>query len=298
MSFHRDQSREGAWAARFGCTAVATLVGMAEATGGRVGPAIDVDDFRSHQPDQVEGIDLHDARIAAAFYGITLEVHADYGGTQAWTYGEFAAAADSGAILIVQGDHGALRPAIRCDDFRDDHAVMARRLPGVSSWRVSNPLCNDYVTWLDLDMREYTFALVGEDRVNAAVVRKDVPMGVVVYGRELADVAGAVPFYDAPGGNRIGAFSAPQTIESVGIPMDNSDDKINFGWRACVVNTKAINGITAPKIVYVERARLTNFRPVPTPDLVAARVAGFNAAKERAADHVESAAEAVRGMTP
>lgn len=174
-AYHRDQSREGAWAARYGCTAVATLVGMALATDGDTGPAITADQFRARQGDQDGGIDLVDARRAAAFYGVTLVVHADYGmDHRPFRWSEFVAAGNDHEIMIVQGDHGSLPARLRCDDFRGDHAIATSgRNPTSGTWRVSNPLCDDWLTWPDDAMRAYTFGLAGTDRVFAAVVGRN-----------------------------------------------------------------------------------------------------------------------------
>lgn len=265
---------------------------MAVATNGAIGPDITADAFRAQQPDQVEGIDLHDARIAAAHFGVPFDVHADYGGTSSMPWAEFVTEGVD-KVMVIQGIHGALRPILRCDGFMGPHAVAVDGFDA-AGWRVSNPLCNDWVTWSGADMHAFTSAM-SKDRVNVAIVGRTDPM--LYYGRELADVAKGVPFYDSPGGIRIGAFSRAATIESIGYPSDASADHKNFAWRACIVQTGAVDGVQAKKVVYVARSALTNIRPVPPQDTSGARAAGYAAAKEDATALAQKHLTDVEGMT-
>lgn len=93
----------------------------------------------------------------------------------------------------------------------------------------------------------------------------DVANQVIVSLPRLADAAAGVDFYDSPGGARIGEMSKAATIEVVGVPMDASADKINYSKRAAIVTTGAIDGKTAPKVVFFEATTLTNERPIPAP---------------------------------
>lgn len=170
---HRRQAAEGTWAAKYGCTAVSALVAMDQATRGRVGPAITADQFRGNQPDQEGGIDLHDARIAANYYGVSLEVRASYGGTTPATWSDFTALGHPTArrALIVQGDHDRLPGALRCAGFLGDHAVMSsgwQIVDGTRVWDISNPLCAGWVTWPDHVMKAYVEAFAGSNRAYVA----------------------------------------------------------------------------------------------------------------------------------
>lgn len=93
----------------------------------------------------------------------------------------------------------------------------------------------------------------------------DVVMQVIQSRPSLMDAAAGVDFYDSPGGARIGEMSKAGTVEIVGVPMDASSDHLNLGWRAGIVSTQAIDGVTYPKVVYFATNTLTNQRPIPTP---------------------------------
>lgn len=188
---HRRQAAEGTWAAKYGCTAVSALVAMDQATRGRVGPAISADAFRAAQPDQTEGIDLHDARIAAATFGVALEVRAAYGGTTAATWAELVALGDpaSRRALVIQGDHDRLPVSLRCAGFLGDHAVMSsgwRLVAGSRSWDISNPLCPGWVAWPDHVMKAYVEAIAGPNRafVAAAPPTPEEDMKITAQVRE------------------------------------------------------------------------------------------------------------------
>jgi hypothetical protein len=289
-SYHRQQSAEGTWASRFGCTAVATLVGMAVATDGAIGPAIDVDDFRARQLDQEGGIDLWDAKLAAESYGVDMIPHTP------WEYETFRRSGNGGAIMVVQGLQSRLPARLRCTDFVGSHAVATTgtfTVAGIDQWRVSNPLCPGWLAWTDLEMQAYAAGFAGEGKVNAAEIRKDIPTMALVLSRSIYDVGEDIPFFDAPGGERVGIFTKATTVESIGVPMDKSADKINYRWLAVIVATKAIDGMSSLKIVYVEAIHLSNRRPVPTID-----TAAFNDARDRAGEHVAATLDAIRSMTP
>lgn len=81
--------------------------------------------------------------------------------------------------------------------------------------------------------------------------------------RQLAEVAAGVDFYDAPGGARIGEMSNAGTLEILGVPMDKSADHLNWGWRAVIVATQALDGVVADKLVYFLTETLQNLRPAP-----------------------------------
>lgn len=164
---HRIQGLEGAWAAKYGCTAVAGLVAMDQATQGRIGPGITADALRARQSDQAAGIDLHDLRIAAATYGVRFDVFAAYGGTQAATYNELVTlgAPAANRALVIQGDHGALPADLRCSGFLGPHAVESPGWAirdGARVWLVSNPLCPGYRLWSSEAMRAFTAGIAGE----------------------------------------------------------------------------------------------------------------------------------------
>jgi hypothetical protein len=205
---HRDQSLEGTWSAKFGCTAISFLVAMDQATGGRVGPSIDVDDFRARQPDQEGGIDLIDGKIAAASFGVPFAVWAAYGSDhRAATFEELVEFGRAGRPLVIQGDHDQLPGALRCDAFTGDHAVMSRGWRATvhgRDWDVSNSLCDDWTIWPDDVMRAYTGKLAGAGRAFVAVgPLEEVPVPplpiidrspvliAIPAGRQLFDVAGA-----------------------------------------------------------------------------------------------------------
>jgi hypothetical protein len=90
------------------------------------------------------------------------------------------------------------------------------------------------------------------------------PMALI-HHRALYDVAAGVPFYESPGGEEVGKFSKAAAVQSVGIPMDQSEDKINFRWLAVVVTTSAIDGKSADKVVFIEAVKTANQRPIPEP---------------------------------
>lgn len=165
---HRDQSREGAWAARYGCTAIAFLVAMDQSTAGRIGPLVDVDDFRARQDDQEGGLDLRDGATAARTYGVRFNVYAAYGAVaNPATYDGLVEFGRVGRALVIQGDHDRLPAELRCDDFLGDHAVMSRGWRQTARgrvWDVSNPLCDGWSIWPDDVMRAYTGKLAGEGR--------------------------------------------------------------------------------------------------------------------------------------
>lgn len=112
----------------------------------------------------------------------------------------------------------------------------------------------------------------------------DIQAMVISERHELGDVVRGVRFYDAPGGSDIGGFNNNQSVETVGVPMDLSVDKLNLGWRLVWVVTDAIDGKMTRKAVYVQTANVTNLRPVaPT---------SGDAAIHAALDHVLGPAQA------
>jgi len=104
-----------------------------------------------------------------------------------------------------------------------------------------------------------------------------IPSMAISIRRQLGDVAIDAAFYDVPGGERVGKFSRAQTVEVVGVPMDQSPDRLNLGWRAVEVTTQAIDGRMAEKVVYLPTEAIANLRdPLPdtSGDAEAARLAG------------------------
>lgn len=67
-------------------------------------------------------------------------------------------------------------------------------------------------------------------------------------------VAKGKPFYESPGGAKIGSFANDTTITIMGIPLDRSTDGSpgrNYAWRAALVHTGAMDKSVGPKVVYV-----------------------------------------------
>ena len=129
----------------------------------------------------------------------------------------------------------------------------------------------------------------------------------LLYGEELWDVPEGLDFYDAPGGTRIGQFSkAFVGVKAIGAPMDASADHVNWGWRAVVVSTGAIDGKQADKVVFVDRNKMANPRPIPTPvdttpfsqaDLDHARADATNVAKAAAQVTINQQAGVIASLT-
>lgn len=98
----------------------------------------------------------------------------------------------------------------------------------------------------------------------------------IIERRELGDVAAGARIHEFPGGPPIGVpFSKPAIVETVGVPMDNSPDHKNLGWRAVRVTTAALDGVLDEKIVYMLTESLANLRPPepgegPSGDAIAA----------------------------
>lgn len=97
------------------------------------------------------------------------------------------------------------------------------------------------------------------------------PQMAVLINHELADVAHGAPFFDAPGGQQIGAISSPNPyppVHSYGAPLDDVLDTsphVDYAWRLCEVTTGAETGHTDEKLVFIRRQDLSNFRPFPAP---------------------------------
>lgn len=128
------------------CLIAATLSVMAAHTRGATGPAITLDGFRAAQADKVGGIDLYDAKAAAAHYGVAMEVWANYGPGPEYPADERAALLDHPATtpaavvaMLEQGrhvtisvDYGALPPAWRRAPYAGPHgmALLGTRIDG------------------------------------------------------------------------------------------------------------------------------------------------------------------------
>lgn len=68
------------------------------------------------------------------------------------------------------------------------------------------------------------------------------------------------PFYETPGGARIGAISNDSTVTGFGVPLDRSTDASpgrNMAWRAVMVSTGAMDKTVARKVVYFRTQDLT-----------------------------------------
>lgn len=99
------------------------------------------------------------------------------------------------------------------------------------------------------------------------------PVAVVLHQLEVSDlmlifdaarfsVAAGAPFYGGVHGRKVGSFSRACVVGSLGPPMDDSPDHVQWGWRLVLVRTGAGgDGLTRDKLVWMRRADLT---PVPS----------------------------------
>lgn len=203
---------------------------------------------------------------------------------------DFMTACPIGTVFVVQGLNGALPARLRGSTFTGPHAVAGVRT-GSLQVALLNPLFPNgtppAVATLD-ELRAFYESLPGAEWL-VGTTRRTQPMAISIR-RELYDVGAGTPFYDTPGGQMIGDFTRAQAgVRSIGVPMDASPDKLNLGWRALEVMTRAIDDRMADKIVYVQTAQLSNGRPDPAAtadELEAAHLAGAQAEWDRWVDEL------------
>jgi hypothetical protein len=173
---------------------------------------------------------------------------------------QIRAAMGVGSCAIVNGPYSAApRKLQQRDSFW--HSVYVERR-GEDAWFWCDPIgggsyAGVMLTWAELApfARE---ALVGR------IAQKEDDMSVVDYKEELWAVTKGTPFYDAPGGNQIGTFSADAQIRTVGAPF-KPDGSRDWSWRLALVVTQALTaGMQTPKLVWVPRAKLTYVGPYKT----------------------------------
>lgn len=73
------------------------------------------------------------------------------------------------------------------------------------------------------------------------------------------------PFYDNPFGTQIGRFSKAFSVYSYGHFLDTQTRTVNPNWGAVRVTTGAIDGISADKIVWIERTSAITVSPYVEP---------------------------------
>jgi hypothetical protein len=243
------------------CTMSSAAMALAYETGGRL-------DYlgghmRHAQGDQEGGTDLYDAADAWASKGHSLTIRSGSG------WAAVVSALQAGRGVILQGTGGLAG----CGSYTGGHAIYVNPESSGSRWLKGDPECGAWEWCEARDLEAFAERLSSgvywaqTAAAGSSAEVDDVALAVIVKRAELADVAAGVEFFEAPGGARIGSMSkAFAGLEVVGVPMDQSSDNLNLGWRAVWVTTGAVDGVQADKVVYIATADLTNFRPVPAPE--------------------------------
>lgn len=177
---------------------------------------------------------------------------------------DLLARAPIGSYVVLQGSVAGLPRRLQVTAYRGPHCVAWARTGSLKgAWL--DPLNPNGTPAVDATLdeaRSFYETLPGAEWL-VGTQRRITAMAIQVRP-ELVDVLAETPFYDAPGGTNVGRFvELTPGIHQVGVPMDGSPDKLNLGWRAIVVTTRAIDDRLTDKIVYVTTARLINARPDP-----------------------------------
>lgn len=197
---------------------------------------------------------------------LTKGMQARYGwsGPKEWGFQAAWQALIPGTAAVATGSMGNFPAGHRLrrwdPDFASGHAVMVMRLDGSDqAWwcdglAPAGTYQGEWVTRGELAqfMGSGTTwgVMVGAIQGRA---RRDNEVAIL-YDLQRWKVPQGTPFYDAPGGDQVSTFSVGATVTTLGTPMDRTRDGTPFrndAWRAALVSTRAIDGVTARKVVYI-----------------------------------------------
>lgn len=196
-----------------------------------------------------------------------------------------------GAWLVLQGLYAALPDRLRVTTFRDAHCMVLGRDRELSAVLL-DPLerAGTAPKRITLDeARAYYEALAGAEWIAGKPGGRLTDVAIQIR-RQLADAKAGAGVYEFPGASApVDTFKAVTTIETIGVPMDQSGDHLNLGWRLVTVTTRAIDGELTDKGLYMLTGELSNLRdPDPEPggpadpaELEQARLEGATAEWDR-----------------
>lgn len=192
------------------------------------------------------------------------EVYSTAGSTIAATKAAILEALDDGRGVTWFHTYGRLPSDLRrwSPSFTGGHcaAIVGRKSPTSELVGWWDPLATEGWTgeWVDLDV-----LLAADWGDPARSYQRKSSSGSsgggggdvgIRYNLERWKIAEGTPFYDAPKGAKIGSYSSATTTTTMGPALTSSDpDGVNYGWRAALVRSGALDGTTGPKVVWIER---------------------------------------------
>ena len=78
----------------------------------------------------------------------------------------------------------------------------------------------------------------------------------ILFELERWSIPAGTPIFDVPDGAELFRLAEPHAMTTLGIPLDRSTDASpgrNYGWRALLLNTKALDGMTGRKVAYIRK---------------------------------------------
>lgn len=164
------------------------------------------------------------------------------------------AEAPVGSWLAMQGLYKALPSTLRITGFTGGHSFLFRRTDA-DSVSLFDPLAVNGSKPRSASlaaMRAYYDALPGAEWI-ALYEREAWRQPMIVFNLERWRIPAGTPVFENPNGVQVTKFNDAVQVTTIGIPNDHSTDGVNFGWRALLVTTGALDGKLRMKIAFIRR---------------------------------------------
>jgi len=172
-----------------------------------------------------------------------------------------------------QGKYSKLPGRLRLTGFTGGHSFVVKR-DRSTSCLLYDPLSTTGAapSRITLDeLRAYYSALPGAHWI-AAYEREAWRQPMIVYSLERWKVPVGTAVYETPNGAIVTRYSGASEVTTIGYPNDRSADGRDYGWRAVLVTTKALDQISGLKIAFIRRPTGDPISTSPTWDAAVKKV--------------------------
>ena len=162
----------------------------------------------------------------------------------------------TGDYAAVQGLYAAMPDRLRITRFTGGHSFVVQRV-AATQFDLYDPLAvngSDPRRISVDELRRYYEALPGAAWI-AAFEGEAWREPVIRFNLERWRVREGTSVYERPNelSPAVTKFTATVELTAVGVPLDHSADGVDYGWRAVLVQTAALDGKASRKIGYIRR---------------------------------------------